>query len=55
MKITIDIPDKWDELKKEQELSWRHILRLGIREVEHGLYKQSGNKGIERETGQDTF
>jgi len=34
MKITIDIPENWKTIKEERELSWRHILRLGIRQLE---------------------
>jgi hypothetical protein len=57
MKITIDIPETWKQLKEDKGLSWRYILRIGIRQLEENndVYKQSGNKGDQGEDRQITL
>jgi len=42
MKITLDIPEKWKDIKMQKDLSWRHIMGLGFRKLEENddVYKQ---------------
>lgn len=34
MKISIEVPETWYTLKIDHDLTWRNILRRGIRAIE---------------------
>jgi|WetSurMetagenome_2_1015567.scaffolds.fasta_scaffold1619330_1 hypothetical protein len=39
MKISIEICEEWDEFKKENMLTWRHILARGVHELQNDMQK----------------
>jgi len=38
-KISIDVCEEWQDLKKESGLSWRYILKKGIEVVRDGEHQ----------------
>jgi len=34
MRVSLDVPETWGQLKDEMDITWRSVMRIGINQLE---------------------